>query len=306
MSDPLAIRQVSLANGIELAVADAGPRDAPALIFLHGFPENHRSWRHQIRHLAESYRCVAPEQRGYHRSSKPPNAADYAPDQLIGDVFALADALGIERFTIIGHDWGGAIAWGVAITGQASGRVTRAVVANAPHPTIFPRLLWLDPAQRAASQYFRTFRDTDNDALVREHGLIGILAKAFAGQAIGADTMEPVERALLLLDWQDREAAFGMLNWYRASPIAVPPSDAPFELPRGYQDLPLPRLEIPTLLIWAMNDLALPPANLNGIEALVADLEIVRVPDCGHFVQWEASQAVNAALTAFLDRTGHG
>lgn len=311
MSDPLATRQVTLASGIELAVIDAGPEDAevgdaPALIFLHGFPENHRSWRHQIRHLSDRFRCVAPEQRGYHRSSKPQDAASYTPDKLIGDVFQLADALGIGQFTVVGHDWGGAIAWGVAITGQASGRVNRAVVANAPHPTIFPRLQWLDPQQRAASQYFRTFRDPGNDALVREHGLIGILMKAFAGQVMTADTMEPEERALLLDDWQDREAAIGMLNWYRASPIAVPPADAPFALPEGYRDLPLPRLEIPTLLIWAMDDLALPPANLDGMEALVADLEVVRVPGCGHFVQWEAPEAVNAALDAFLERTGHG
>lgn len=301
MSDRLEPRQVRLASGIELAVIDAGPRDAPALIFLHGFPENHRSWRHQIRHLSDRFRCVAPEQRGYHRSSRPQDPASYAPATLIGDVFQLADALGIGVFTIVGHDWGGAIAWGVALLGQADGRVTRAVIANAPHPTIFPRLLWTNPQQRAASQYFRTFRDPGNDDLVRDHGLIGMLAKAFGGQVMSADSMEPEERALLLADWQDREAAFGMLNWYRASPMEVPAMDAPFALPEGYADLPVPKLAVPTLVIWAMDDFALPPANLDGLDQLVTDLEVVRVPGCGHFVQWEAPQAVNAALDAFLE-----
>ena len=175
----LQTRQVTLANGIELAVVDEGPRDAPVLIFLHGFPDNHRSWRHQIAHLKDRYRCIAPEQRGYHRSSKPQDVASYTPDKLIGDVFLLADALGVDRFTIIGHDWGGAIAWGVALMGQMNGRVTRAVIANAPHPTIFPRILWTNRVQREASQYMRTFRDTGNDELVREFGLGGMLIKAF-------------------------------------------------------------------------------------------------------------------------------
>lgn len=296
-------KQVRLANGIELAVVDEGPRDAPALIFLHGFPDNHRSWRHQVDHLSSRFRCVAPEQRGYHRSSKPQDVASYTPDKLIGDVFLLADALGIDRFTIVGHDWGGAIAWGVALTGQVNGRVTRAVIANAPHPTIFPRILWTSEIQRASSQYMRTFRDTANDELVREFGLGGMLLKAFGERE---STMDEAERDILMADWLDREAAFGMLNWYRASPMTVPPMDAPFELPADYFELPLPPLTIPTLVIWAMDDFALPPENLDGLDAVVKNLTVVKVPGSGHFVQWEKPDAVNAALDAFLARTGDG
>jgi len=102
--------KVKLASGIELAMWDSGPNDAEALIFLHGFPENHRSWRHQIAHFNGRYRCIAPDQRGYGQSSKPQEVEAYATDKLITDIFQLADALGIERFTIVGHDWGGAIA----------------------------------------------------------------------------------------------------------------------------------------------------------------------------------------------------
>ncbi len=295
-------QRVTLANGIELDVVDTGPRNAPALIFLHGFPESHRTWRHQIAHLSDRYRCIAPDQRGYRGSSKPQEVAAYTPDKLIGDIFLLADALGVGSFTIIGHDWGGAIAWGIALGGQTNGRVTRAVIANAPHPALFQKLLYTNETQRRSSQYMRGFRDPANDALVREHGLAGILLQEVKWDR--PSQMESAERDALLADWQDREAAFGMLNWYRASPVDVPPLDAPYALPNGWTEPPLPRLAIPTLVIWAMDDLALPPENLAGLDAAIDDLTVVEVRDCGHFVPWEAPEAVNAALDEFLTRTG--
>jgi pimeloyl-ACP methyl ester carboxylesterase len=129
-------QRITLASRIELDVVDVGPRDAPVLIFLHGFPESHRTWRHQVAHLSARYRCIAPDQRGYRGSSKPEGVENYTPDKLIGDIFLLADALGVDKFTVLGHDWGGAIAWGVALMGQGT-RVTRAVIANAPHPGVF-------------------------------------------------------------------------------------------------------------------------------------------------------------------------
>lgn len=294
-------QRVRLASGIELDVVDTGPRDAPVLIFLHGFPESHRTWRHQIAHFSDRFRCIAPDQRGYRGSSKPQEVAAYTPDKLIGDIFQLADALGVERFTVVGHDWGGAIAWGVAIGGQMNGRVERCVIANAPHPAIFQKLLYTNERQRASSQYMRGFRDPANDALVREHGLAGILMQEVKWDR--PSQMEPEERDRLLTEWQDREAAFGMLNWYRASPIDVPPLDAPYALPEGWTPPPLPKLTIPTLVIWAMDDLALPPENLEGLEEVVEDLTVVPVHDCGHFVPWEAPGKVNAAMEEFLART---
>lgn len=297
------MKRVTLASGIELDVVDEGPRDAPVLIFLHGFPESHRTWRHQIAHLSGRYRCIAPDQRGYRGSSKPQGVDSYTPDKLIGDVFQLADALGVDTFTIVGHDWGGAIAWGTAIMGQMNGRVPRAVIANAPHPIGFSRLVWTNRHQRESSQYMRTFRDTANDQLIRDFGLAGMLMKGFEGREMGEDKMEPKERAALLQDWENRDAAFAMINWYRASPLYVPAMDEPFEMPADRAPPVLPPLTIPTLVIWAMEDLALPPENLDGIEELVPNLTLVKVPDCGHFVPWEAPQAVNAAMDEFLGRT---
>lgn len=298
--------RVKLPNGIELDVLDTGnPKsaegEAPVLIFLHGFPESHRTWRHQIAHFADRYRCIAPDQRGYRNSSHPQDVENYTPDKLIGDIFLMADALGVDTFTIIGHDWGGAIAWGTALGGQMTGRVTRAVVANAPHPAIFQKLLYLDPAQRAASQYIRAFRDRENDALVREHGLAALLMKALDWARSPA--MEDEERKALFEDWSNPETALAMLNWYRGSPMVVPPMDAPFELPADYQPMALPNLTIPTLVIWAMDDLALPPSNLEGMEDIIDNLTLVQVPDCGHFVPWEAPAKFNAALEEFLEKT---
>ena len=290
-------KRVQLPNGISLDIVDEGPVDAPVLIFLHGFPESHRTWRHQIAHFRDRFRCIAPDQRGYRGSSKPQAVEAYTPDKLIGDVFLLADVLGVAHFTIVGHDWGGALAWGVALGGQHA-RVIRAVIANAPHPVTFQKLLYTNRVQREASQYIRGFRDTANDPLVKEHGLTALLLKEVKWDRPNA--MEPEERDQLLRDWQNRDAAFGMLNYYRASPIDVPDMDAPFAIPPGWTPPALPKLTIPTLVIWALDDLALPPENLEGLEDIIDPLTIVQVPDCGHFVPWEAPDAVNAAMEAFL------
>jgi pimeloyl-ACP methyl ester carboxylesterase len=111
--------------------------------------------------------------------------------------------------------------------------------------------------------------------------------------------MEPEERDALLLDWQDRDACFGMLNWYRASPLFVPAMDEEAEIP-AFAAGAFPHLRIPTLVIWGMDDKALPPSNLVGLPELVTDLHLEYVPDCGHFVIWEAPEKVNAAMLAFL------
>ena len=297
-------QRVKLSTGVELDVVDIGPRDAPVLIFLHGFPESHRTWRHQLPHFSKRFRCIAPDQRGYRGSSKPQDVESYTPDKLIADIFALADALGVGEFTVVGHDWGGAIAWGVALGGQPnglhpawSGRVTRAVIANAPHPAIFQRLLLTNEQQRAASQYISIFRDPASDAIIEEHGIAGILAHAFAGRVPSGGIQPPDEIARLLKDWEDRDTCRAMINWYRGSPAVVPAMDAPYADPPA---MPFPKLTIPTLVIWALGDVALPPCNLDGVADLVPAVQIVHVADCGHFVPWEAPDAVNAAMDNLL------
>lgn len=296
--------RLSLSTGIDMDVFTAGNPAHPAMIFLHGFPESHRTWRHQMAHFSDRFFCIAPDQRGYRGTSKPQEVDAYTADKLTADIFALADAMGVQQFIIVGHDWGGAIAWSVALNGQPggfnpawAGRVPRAIIANAPHPYLFQRLLITDMNQRASSQYIRAFRDTDNDALVREHGLTGLLLKTIQWDKPSA--MEPAERAALLQDWEDRDACFGMLNWYRASALYVPAMDEDAAMP-AFAAGEFPKLVIPTLVVWAMDDLALPPSNIDGIEELVPNVTIAPVQDCGHFVIWEQPDAVNAAMDSFL------
>jgi pimeloyl-ACP methyl ester carboxylesterase len=227
---------------------------------------------------------------------------------LTADIFALADALGVQEFIIAGHDWGGAIAWSVALNGQPggfnpawAGRVPRAIIANAPHPYLFQRLLITDMNQRASSQYIRAFRDPANDGLIREKGLTGLLLETIKWDKPSG--MEPDERAALLKDWEDRDACFGMLNWYRASALYVPAMDEDAEIP-AFAAGDFPKLNIPTLVVWAMDDLALPPSNIDGIEKLVPDVTIEPVHDCGHFVIWEKPEDVNAAMERFIHKGG--
>jgi pimeloyl-ACP methyl ester carboxylesterase len=296
--------RLALSTGIEMDAYTAGDPANPAIIFLHGFPESHRTWRHQIAHFSDRYYCIAPDQRGYRGTSKPQDVEAYTADKLTADIFALADAMEVQQFVIAGHDWGGAIAWSVALNGQPSGfnpawagRVTRAIIANAPHPYVFQRLLVADMNQRASSQYIRAFRDPANDNLIRDRGLVGLMSQEVKWDRPSG--MEPEERAALLKDWEDRDACFGMLNWYRASSLYVPRMDEEAEIP-AFVAGDFPKLNIPALVVWAMDDLALPPCNIDGIEALVPDVQVVPVHDCGHFVIWEKPEAVNAAMEKFL------
>lgn len=300
-----ALNRVALSTGVELDVVDMGPKGAPALIFLHGFPESHRTWREQLRVFAENYRVIAPDQRGYCKSSKPEGIENYSPDKIATDVFALADALGVDRYTVIGHDWGGAIAWLVALMGGpkahgGNGRVERLVILNAPHPLKFQQAVIDDEGQRAASQYIRDFRDPANDALIAEHGLVGMLMKAVRWERSTALTGG--ESAIMLRNWQEPGAAFGMINWYRATPLVVPAVGEDVERP-AMLDAPFPKISVPTLVIWAIDDLALRPCLIEGLDEYVDDLTVVKVPDCGHFVPWEAPSAVNSAMADWLAKT---
>ena len=225
---------------------------------------------------------------------------NYSPAELVGDVFLLADALGVERFTIVGHDWGGALAWAVAMKGQGS-RVERAILCNAAHPVIYSRLLWTDAEQRAAGQYMRAYRDTSRDEEIRANGLLALVGGTGNGTGALPDN-DPDERAAVLADWADGEAAIAMLNWYRATPLAVPPLDAPLAIPPDAKLPRVPVLTIPTLVIWALDDHALSPRNIEGLDEFVDDLTLDTIPDCGHFLTWQAPDKVNAAMERFLAR----
>lgn len=291
-------QRIALPTGVELDVAIAGDPASPPLILLHGFPESHRTWRHQIPALAVDHYVIAPDQRGYARSSKPEGVEAYTPDRIVEDLLALADRLDIDQFTLVGHDWGGAIAWLAAL--RHPQRVARLIILNAPHPRIFQRSLYDDADQRRASQYINRFRDTTLD-----HGLVGaglerFFASGFAQHVVG--TIAGEDKAAYLDEWGQPGAMTAMLNWYRASGFEVPKPGEDVERPATL-DAPFPPVTQPTLVVWGMQDKALLPVQLEGLDAMVPDLTLVRIEDGGHFIPWERHEAVTAAIRDWLAAT---
>lgn len=295
----IATRRIPLGTGVTLNVAVGGPEGAEPILFLHGFPESHRTWRHQLADLGRVHRVVAPDQRGFAASDKPEGVEQYETDRIVADVMALADALGLEAFTLVGHDWGGAVAWLAALTHPQ--RVKRLVIVNAPHPLVFQKSLIEDPAQRAASQYINMFRNPMAEAGIRAMGLETFLDKVLLSHA-DASKLEPEERQAYLDDWSEAGALTAMLNWYRASKIVVPAPGEDAELPL-WTRAPFPRLEMPTLVIWGLKDTALLPVQLAGLDALIADLRIVTSPTGSHFVTWEEPELVTSAIRDFIAET---
>ena len=298
MPDAFELQRIDLPTGVTFDVAVAGDPGNPAIILLHGFPESHRTWRHQIPELAKDHFVLAPDQRGFARSSKPADVSDYTPDKMVGDLVALADHFGIATFTLVGHDWGGAIAWMAALA--RPDRIARLIIVNAPHPFVFQRSLFDDLAQREASQYITAFR---NPALERHIESIGLPA-FFDGSFLRHTDFEKVagEKAAYLDEWSQPGAMTAMLNWYRASRIVVPGMDETPERP-AFLSAPFPPVTQPTLVIWGMDDKALLPSQLDGLDALVPDLTLVKVA-AGHFVPWEAPEAVTEAIRDWLTPGG--
>jgi len=289
------LQRVALPTGVELDVAVAGLPTNPPIILLHGFPESHRTWRHQIADLAQDHFVLAPDQRGFAKSSKPEGIGNYTPDKPVADMIALADRFDLERFTLVGHDWGGAIAWMAAL--NHPDRVARLIIVNAPHPFIFQKSMFDDMAQREASQYIRAFRNTD---LERHIDSIGLSA-FFDGSFMRHTDFEKVkdEKPIYLEQWGQPGAMTAMLNWYRASAVQVPAMDETPERP-AFLDGPFPPLKMPTLVIWGLGDKALLPVQLEGLEALVPDLTLEKLAGVGHFAPWEAPEKVTGAMRDWL------
>ena len=294
-------RKVALKTGVTLNVALAGPAEAPPVIMLHGFPESHRTWRGLAPLLADKFRLVMPDQRGFAASDRPREVEDYRADALVDDIFALAEALGIARFALVGHDWGGAISWPAALRNDP--RLARLAIINAPHPLIFQKSVIEDAGQRAASQYINAFRNPGFEQAAAAMGWDALFDKSFSGH-VDLAIVPAEERAQYIAEWSAPGAFTAMLNWYRASALIVPPPGAEVPVPDWVLGL-FPKVRVPTLVIWGMKDKALLPIQLDGLDRLVDDLTIHRIPDAGHFVPWEKPEAVAAALKPFLAGHGH-
>jgi pimeloyl-ACP methyl ester carboxylesterase len=289
-------QRVPLKTGVTLNVALAGDPAKPAVILLHGFPESHRTWREVAPQLEDDFYLVMPDQRGFAASDRPQEVDAYKTDVLVDDVFALADALAIGSFALVGHDWGGAIGWAAALRNDP--RLTRVAVVNAPHPVIFQKSLIENEDQRSASQYINAFKAPGFETIVEAKGFDWFFERTFSDQVDLAKIPE-AEKRQYIAEWSQPGAFTAMLNWYRAAKVIVPPPGVTVPVPdfilRAFTEV-----RIPTLVVWAMADTALLPVQLDGLDRLVTDLTIIRVPDAGHFVTWEAADDVATALRPFL------
>ncbi len=282
---PLEHRAVNT-NDIELHVVTAGPVSGPPVLLLHGFPEFWYSWRRQIGPLSKAgYRVIAPDLRGYNLSGRPLSSRAYVPEALRADLIGLLDAFGIEQAAVVGHDWGGVLAWMFAADHPE--RVARLAILNAPHPVAFRRSLVSDPGQMLRSTYILFFQlPWLPEYLLRAQNfrmLENALVRTSRKGSFNAEDLVRYRQA-----WGRPGALSGMLAWYRAL--------------RRYVMRPLSaeQIRVPTRILWGRQDFALGPALAEASLALCARGELEWFDDAGHWLQHETAERVNERLLDFL------
>jgi pimeloyl-ACP methyl ester carboxylesterase len=266
-------------NGIRMHYVEAG--SGALVVLLHGFPESWYSWRHQIAVLAPHYRVVVPDQRGYNETD---NTGPFDTGTLQDDVLALIAHLGETRAHIVGHDWGGAIAWLLAIEHPEA--VRSLAVCNLPHPAIFQKAV-RKPPQLLKSWYILFFQLPLLPEWVLSSANYLWLAKGMIDQCRpGTFTREDIRA--FLAGWR-RQGLTGGINWYRAV----------VRRPRPLPD-PVPLIRVPTTLIWGEDDAFLGKELVQGTDEYVHDLQVHMLPATSHWVQQEEPDKVNAFLLTHL------
>jgi len=279
-----------LPHGITLSCRASGPKDAPVLIFLHGFPEAAFVWDEMLAHFGTRYRCVAPNLRGFERSSSPSDPQAYRVKHLMADLDALIDHCagdGGRLEALIAHDWGGAVAWTYAT--QPAPRMKRLVIINSPHPATFLRELQSSPAQQAASAYMNFLCRPDAERLLAENDFARMwpmLENMGAADPSheGGGWLTPAVREQYRAVWS--AGLTGGCNYYRASPLRPPTAKDDAVMSITFPDEYV-TVHLPTLVIWGEEDIALPRALVDGLDAWVPDLRLVRVPGATHWIVHE-------------------
>ena len=288
--------QYAEVNGIRLHYISVGK--GKLIMFVHGFPEFWYEWEKQLIEFGQDYQAVAPDLRGYNLSSKPSDVEKYHVKYLIEDLRALAEHLGHEKFIMVGHDWGGGVAWSAAIRHPEI--VEKLVIINSPHPAVFARELLNNPDQQKASQYMLILRSAEAERVLSENNfarLSDVLVQ------FGSKWEMSEERRLKYIDaWSQPGALTGSLNYYRASPLYPPTSTEDKEQIKSILNLPKEMLavRVPTLVIWGEQDRALLTGNLDGLEEYIEDLTLKRIPDGTHWVIHEQPELVNTLIRDFI------
>ncbi len=273
-------------NGIQLHYVTQG--DGPLILFLHGFPEFWYSWRHQLEAFGHDYKAVALNLRGYNNSDKPEEKSAYALPELVKDVEGTIRALGYERCTLVGHDWGGAIAWSFAYAYPTM--LEQLIVLNLPHPAKFAAGL-RTPQQLLRSWYVGLFQLPVLPEFLLSAGNYAAIRAIFRDQAaLGAFTQADIDA--LVAAAAKPGAIASMLNYYRNIFSA-----------EGLLNQQWGVLEVPTLMIWGENDAALGKELTDGTEEYVADFTICYIAHCSHWVQQEQPALVNQYIKDFLTRS---
>ncbi len=265
-------------NGHPFFIRRWGDPALPPLLLLHGFPEYGGAWRDLAPHLADHFHCVAPDQRGYGQSWAPEGTENYTVSALVSDMSALIDRLG-DRACVLGHDWGAAVAYGLAMFQPA--KVSRLIILNGVHPVPFQRALALGGAQSAASQYINFLRRPDSHVLLAQDNFARLSQMFAAG-------MEPPWLTEARLDeyraeWARPGRLRAMIDWYRASPLRVAAPGRPIT---ALPEYPPERLMVrcPHLLIWGVDDTALLPEATEGLETFAPALTRIAMEAADHWL----------------------
>jgi pimeloyl-ACP methyl ester carboxylesterase len=272
-----------MSNGVRLHYVTQG--EGELMLMLHGFPEFWYSWRHQIPEFARDHKVVALDMRGYNESDKPQDVSAYRMDQLAKDIEGVVRGLGYDRCILVGHDWGGAVAWNVAYTYPEL--VDRLIVLNLPHPAKLADGL-KTPQQLLRSSYMFFFQLPWLPEFVLQAGNYQLLEQAFTGMAVDKNAFTQKDLEAYKAAAAKPGALTAMLNYYRN--LLQPEL---FQRQWG-------KLRIPTLMIWGENDTALGTELTYGTEAYVEDFTIRYIPNCSHWVQQEQPQLVNQYMREFL------
>ena len=292
-----------LPHGITLSCRAAGQRGRPVLVFLHGFPQAAFVWDDLLLHFSKpehgGYRCIAPNLRGYEDSSTPPDAKDYRAKHLVQDLTALigSETAGAPLSALVAHDWGGAVAWNLA--NQHPQLLQRLVIVNSPHPGTFLRELQSNPRQQAASAYMNFLARPDAAALLAadDYRRLWPFFEGTLGAPWLTDAVKDRYRAL----WRGGAGLVGGCHYYRASPLRPPTAE---DAGAAAIDLPDAMLTVrcPTLVMWAMDDVALLPELVDGLDVWVPDLTLEKIDGASHWVLHEQPERIAAGLQAFLAR----
>jgi epoxide hydrolase 4 len=277
-------------NGNPFFIRRWGAPGLPPLLMLHGFPEYGGAWRDLAPHLAGHFHCVAPDQRGYGQSWAPPGVDDYTGGALGSDMAALIDRMG-GRVTVLGHDWGAAVAYGLAMF--QPDRVNRLIIMNGVHPVPFQRALATGGPQAKASQYINFLRRADSHEIMAQNDFAK-LTTMFSAH-MNADWLTPERLSEYRTEWARPGRMRAMINWYRASPLRV--AD-PGQVLTGLPNYPRERLTVraPHLLIWGEEDTALLPESTEGLEGFAPDLTRITLSDADHWLHHQHPQAVARAI----------